>query len=175
MNFGMAQEIMAFDGISIETVLVSDDVSIKDDDDSAGGRGLGATWLVEKIAGAAAEAGADLAMVADIGRRVAARSRTFGAGLTSCTPPERGQPIYRLADDEMDLGVGISGSPGRDRVPLASARDIAAILLDEVLSDRPPAPTSPILVMLSGLGGTPDAELYLLYGDRKSTRLNSSH
>src|SRR3546814_15107193 len=91
MNFGMAQEIMAFDGISIETVLVSDDVSIKDDDDSAGRRGLGATVLVEKIAGAAAEAGADLAMVADIGRRVAARSRTFGVGLTSCTPPERGQ------------------------------------------------------------------------------------
>lgn len=165
MNFGMAQEIMAFDGISIETVLVSDDVSIKDDDDSAGRRGLGATVLVEKIAGAAAEAGADLARVADIARRVAARSRTFGVGLTSCAPPERGQPIYHMADDEMDLGIGISGSPGRHRVPLASARDIAAILLDEVLLDRPPAPASPLLVLLSGLGGTPDAELYLLYGE----------
>src|SRR3546814_18718090 len=100
-------------------------------------RGLGATVLVEKIAGAAAEAGADLAMVADIGRRVAARSRTFGVGLTSCTPPERGQPIYRLADAELDLGIGISGSPGRDRVTLASARDIPSIRLAEVLSSRP--------------------------------------
>lgn len=165
MNFGMAQEIMAFDGISVETVLVCDDVSIKDDDNSAGRRGLGATMLVEKIAGAAAEAGADLAKVAGIARRVAERSRTFGVGLTSCTPPERGQPIYSMADDEMDLGIGISGSPGRDRVRLSSARDIAAILLDEVLSDRPPAPASPLLVLLSGLGGTPDAELYLLYGE----------
>lgn len=165
MNFGMAQEIMAFDGITVETVLVHDDVSIKDDDDSAGRRGLGATVLVEKIAGAAAEAGADLAKVADLARRVAGRSRTFGVGLTSCTPPEHGQPIYRMADDEMDLGIGISGSPGRDRVPLASAREIATILLDEVLFDRPPALASPLLVMLSGLGGTPDAELYLLYGE----------
>jgi dihydroxyacetone kinase-like protein len=165
MNFGMAQEIMAFDGISVETVLINDDVAIKDDDDSAGRRGLGATVLVEKIAGAAAERGDDLAAVAAIARKVAARARTFSVGLTSCTPPERGRPVYVMAEDEMDLGIGISGSPGRDRVKLAPAHEIAAMLLTEVLADLHPAPGSRLLVMLSGLGGTPDAELYLLYGE----------
>jgi len=165
MNFGMAQEIMAFDGVSVETVLINDDVSIKDDDDSAGRRGLGATVLVEKIAGAAAERGDDLAAVAAVARRVAARARTFSVGLTSCSPPERGRPVYVMAEDEMDIGIGISGSPGRDRVKLAPAREIAGALLAEVLADLCPAPGARVLVMLSGLGGTPDAELYLLYGE----------
>ena len=165
MNFGMAQEIMAFDGISVETVLINDDVSVKDDDDSAGRRGLGATVLVEKIAGAAAERGDDLAAVAAVARRVAARARTFSVGLTSCTPPERGRPVYLMAEDEMDMGIGISGSPGRDRVKLAPAHEIAAVLLAEVLADLRPVPGARVLVLLSGLGGTPDAELYLLYGE----------
>jgi phosphoenolpyruvate---glycerone phosphotransferase subunit DhaK len=165
MNFGMAQEIMAFDGVTVETVLVNDDVTVPDDDASAGRRGLGATVLAEKIAGAAAEHGDDVTAVASIARRVVARARTFSVGLTSCTPPERGQPIYMMAEDEMDLGIGISGSPGRDRVPLAPARDIAEMLLDEVLTDLKPAPGAQVLVLLSGLGGTPDSELYLLYGE----------
>ena len=120
--------------------------------------------LVEKIAGAAAERGDDLAAVAAVARRVAARARTFSVGLTSCTPPERGRPVYVMAEDEMDMGIGISGSPGRDRVKLAPAREIAAVLLAEVLADLRPAPGARVLVLLSGLGGTPDAELYLLYG-----------
>jgi len=165
MNFGMAQEIMTFDGIQVETVLVNDDVTVPDDDDSAGRRGLGATVLAEKIAGAAAEQGDDVGQVAAIARRVVSRARTFSVGLTSCTPPERGQPIYVLGEDEMDLGIGISGSPGRDRVPLAPARDVARMLLDEVLADLRPAPGARLLVLLSGLGGTPDSELYLLYGE----------
>ena len=164
MNFGMAQEIMAFDGIAVETVLVNDDVTVADDDDSAGRRGLGATVLVEKIAGAAAERGDDIASVVAIARRVVSRARTFSVGLTSCTPPERGTAIYALGADEMDLGIGISGSPGRDRVPMAPARDIARMLLDEVLADLKPASDARVLTLLSGLGGTPDAELYLLYG-----------
>jgi phosphoenolpyruvate---glycerone phosphotransferase subunit DhaK len=165
MNFGMAQEIMAFDGIAVETVLVNDDVSVKDDEDSAGRRGLGATVLAEKIAGAAAERGDAVSAVAAIARRVVARARTFSVGLTSCTPPERGQPIYAMAENEMDIGIGISGSPGRERVPLAAARDVAAILLKEVLDDLRPARGARILTLVSGLGGTPDSELYLLYGE----------
>ena len=94
---------------------------MKDDDDSAGRRGLGATVLAEKFAGAAAERGDDVTTVTDIARRVVARARTFSVGLTSYAPPERGPPIHVMADDEMDLGIGIRGSPGRDRVPLVPA------------------------------------------------------
>jgi dihydroxyacetone kinase-like protein len=165
MNFGMAQEIMAFDGQRVETVLVNDDCAIPDDGGNAGRRGLGATVLVEKIAGAAAERGADLATVAAIARRVVARARTYSIGLTSCTPPALGRPIYQMAEDEMDLGIGISGSPGLGRVPLEPAKGIAARLVAAVLADLAPSTGTPLLAMLSGLGGTPDAELYLLYGE----------
>jgi hypothetical protein len=108
------------------------DASLKDDADSAGRRGLGATVLVEKFAGDAAERGEDLETIVALARRVNDRASTFSVGLTSCTPSQRG-PIYVLREDEMDLGIGISGSPGRERAPLATAREIAAILLDEVL------------------------------------------
>lgn len=164
MNFGMAQEIMAFDDQRIETVLINDDCAIPDDGANAGRRGLGATVLVEKIAGAAAERGDSLGTVAAIARRVVARSRTYSIGLTSCTPPERGRPVYLMAEDEMDLGIGISGSPGLGRVPLETARDIAERLVAAVLSDLAPPPGTPCLALLSGLGSTPEAELYLLYG-----------
>lgn len=164
MNFGMAQEIMAFDGQRVETVLVNDDCAIPDDGANAGRRGLGATVLVEKIAGAAAERGDDLATVAAIARRVVARARTYSIGLTSCTPPARGRPIYQMAEDEMDLGIGISGSPGLGRVPLEPASGIAARMVEAVMADLAPAPGTPFLALLSGLGGTPEAELYLLYG-----------
>lgn len=165
MNFGMAQEIMAFDGQRVETVLVNDDCAIPDDGSNAGRRGLGATVLVEKMAGAAAERGDDLARVAAIARRVVSRARTYSIGLTSCTPPERGRPIYQMTEDEMDLGIGISGSPGLGRVPLQSAHDIAERLVSAVLTDLSPAAGTSCLTLLSGLGGTPEAELYLLYGE----------
>lgn len=165
MNFGMAREIMAFDGQRVETVLVNDDCAIPNDGTNAGRRGLGATVLVEKIAGAAAERGDDLPKVAAIARRVVAQARTYSIGLTSCTPPERGRPIYQMAEDEMDLGIGISGSPGLGRVPLQPAHDIAERLVSAVLTDLAPAPDTPCLALLSGLGGTPEAELFLLYGE----------
>lgn len=169
MNFGMAQEIMSFDGQRIETVLVNDDCAVPDDRTNAGRRGLGATVLVEKIAGAAAERGDNLLSVARLGRRVVAQARTYSIGLTSCSPPARGRPIYEIAEDEMDLGIGISGSPGLGRVPLQPANVIAARLVDAVLKDLAPPAGTPVLAMLSGLGGTPDAELYLLYADIAAT------
>jgi dihydroxyacetone kinase-like protein len=165
MNFGMAAEILEFDDVAIESVLVNDDVAVADDGSTAGRRGLGATVLVEKIAGAAAERGDGLAAVAAVGRRVVARARTFGVGLSSCTPPLRGRPIFDLPEGWLELGVGISGEPGRSRVESRPARELADLMLEEVLSDLAPAPGAEVLVLLSGLGGTPVSELYLLYGE----------
>lgn len=165
MNFGMAAEILDFEDIAIESVLVNDDVAIADDGSNAGRRGLGATVLVEKIAGAAAERGDDLATVTAIARRVVARARSFGVGLSSCTPPMRGRPIFDLPVGQVELGIGISGEPGRSRVESRSARDLADVMLEEVLTDLAPASGTEVLVLLSGMGGTPVSELYLLYGE----------
>lgn len=167
MNFGMAAEILAFDhaDIRIETVVINDDVAIADSPDNAGRRGLGATVLVERIAGAAAERGDDLRTVAGVARRVNEQARTYSVGLSSCTPPSRGRPIFDLPDGEMELGIGISGEPGRERRETTSAREIADLMVDRVLSDRRPAPRARVLVLVNGLGGTPSSELYLLFGE----------
>ena len=165
MNFGMAEEILAFEDARIESVLINDDVAVKDTPETAGRRGLGATVLVEKIAGAAAEEGHDLATVAAIARRVVGQARSFGIGLSSCTPPLRGKPIFTLPDGDMEIGIGISGEPGRDRVPLSSAREVAALLVAEVAEDLQPRRQARLLCLLNGMGGTPHHELYLLYGE----------
>ncbi len=168
MNFGMATEILDFEDIAIQSVLVNDDVAVADNGENAGRRGLGATVFVEKIAGAAAERGDDLDTVAAIARRVNARSRTFGVGLSSCTPPLRGRPIFDLPEGQMELGVGISGEPGRSRREVLSAHELAELMLDEVLPDLGPAPGADLLVMVNGMGATPSSELYLLYGEVES-------
>jgi dihydroxyacetone kinase-like protein len=165
MNFGMAQEILYFEDIEIAQVIVNDDVSIPDDGETAGRRGLGATVLVEKIAGAAAEEGAGLSEVQAIAQRVVDRSGTFAVGLSSCTPPLRGKPVYQMDDAEMDLGIGISGEPGRERVPLQTARDIAELMVDEVLSDLAPPAGADLLMLVNGMGATPHQELYLMAGE----------
>lgn len=165
MNFGMAEEILSFEEIRIESVLVNDDVAVKDSPDTAGRRGLGATVLVEKIAGAAAERGGDLQTVARLAREVVKRARTFGIGLSSCTPPSRGRPIYDQPANAMDLGIGISGEPGRERVPLRPARDIADILVGEVVEDLAPQKGAALLCLVNGMGATPHHELYLLNGE----------
>jgi dihydroxyacetone kinase-like protein len=165
MNFGMATELLAFEGIPIDSVLINDDVSIPDLPGTAGRRGLGATVLVEKIAGGAAERGDDLAAVTRIARRVNERARTFGVGLSSCTPPLRGKPIYDLPDGEIEFGIGISGEPGRERGAMQSARQIASVMVANVLADLRPAPSATVLVMVNGMGATPLSELYVLYGE----------
>ena len=162
MNFGMAEEILALEDMHVESALVNDDVATKD---SAGRRGLGGTLMVEKLAGAAAERSYDVAAVKQIAERVNARVRSFGVGLSSCTPPDRGRPIYDMPADEMDLGIGISGEPGRERVPLRSARDVAGLLVDEVTRDLGPARGARLLVLVNGMGSTPGSELYLLHGE----------
>jgi phosphoenolpyruvate---glycerone phosphotransferase subunit DhaK len=165
MNFEMAAELASYEDITVESVIVADDVAVAPGPGSAGRRGLGGTVLVEKIAGAAAERGVDLPAVARIGRRVNDRARTYGVGLSSCTPPSAGRPIFNLPEGQMEVGIGISGEPGRRREDIRSARDIAALLLDEVLTDRRPTAGAPLLVLVNGMGGTPQIELYLLYGE----------
>lgn len=165
MNFEMAAELSEDDGVTVESVIVNDDAAVEDIPGTAGRRGLGATVLVEKIVGAAAERGDALPEVAAIGRRVVARARSYGVGLSSCTPPASTKPIFDLPAGKAEWGIGISGEPGRERVDLAAARDIADVVVDRVLSDLKPQSDRPVLAMLSGMGGTPMQELYLLYGE----------
>src|SRR3954463_4208182 len=163
MNFKLAAEDAADEGINVESVLVDDDVAVQDSLYTAGRRGVGATVLLEKIAGAAAERGDDLASVSAIARRVNDRSRSFGVALSSCTPPASGAPIFDLPEGEVELGIGIHGEPGRRREPIGPARDIAAVIVEAVLSDLSPASGARVLPFVNGMGGTPQIELYLLY------------
>src|SRR5215211_8013593 len=139
MNFKLAAEDAADEGIAIESVLIDDDVAVQDSLYTAGRRGVGATVLAEKLAGAGAELGHDVATVAGIARRVNERSRSFGVALSSCTPPAAGKPIFDLPVGEMELGVGIHGEPGRRRAPLATAADIADAMVEAVVGDLAPA------------------------------------
>jgi dihydroxyacetone kinase-like protein len=165
MNFKLAAEDAADEGINVESVLIDDDVAVQDSLYTAGRRGVGATVLVEKIAGAAAERGDDLASVAGTARRVNERSRSFGVALSSCIPPAAGKPIFDLPEGQMEVGIGIHGEPGRRREPLAGAAHIADIMVEAVVSDLKAADGAKALVFVNGMGGTPQLELYLLYGE----------
>lgn len=165
LNFQLAAELAADDGMHVDTVLVDDDVAVQDSTWTAGRRGTGATLLVEKVAGALAEEGAALADVAVVARRVNEASRSFAVALTACTTPAAGKPGFDLPDDEIEVGVGIHGEPGRRREKLRGAREIVADALTAILDDRPPAPDERVIVLVNGLGGTPLSELYLVYGE----------
>jgi dihydroxyacetone kinase-like protein len=161
LNFQMAAELAADDGLRVEPVVINDDVAVENSTWTAGRRGTGATVFVEKIVGAAAERGADLATTAAVAREVNDRSRSFGVALTPCTVPANGKPGFELGEDEIELGVGIHGEPGRVRGKLVSAREIADISLDAIHSDAPLS--GDVLVMVNGLGGTPLIELYVVF------------
>jgi len=163
LNFQMAAELAADDGIEVTPIVVNDDVAVQDSLYTAGRRGVGATVFVEKIAGALAERGSPLASVAAVAAEVNERSRSFGVALTSCTIPAAGKPTFELGDDEIELGIGIHGEPGRRRGPLAPAADLAAAAMDAVHADLPLA--GDLLVMVNGMGGTPLIELYLIYNE----------
>jgi len=165
MNFKLAAEDAADEGINVESVVIDDDVAVQDSLYTAGRRGVGATVLAEKIGGAAAERGDDLDKVAGLIRHVNDKGRSFGIALSSCTPPASGQPIFDLPDGEMEVGIGIHGEPGRRREPLASAHEIADILVEAVVSDLKPGEGTKALAFVNGMGGTPSIELYLLYGE----------
>jgi len=165
MNFKLAAEDAADEGIGVESVLIDDDVAVQDSLYTAGRRGVGATVLAEKIAGASAERGDDLAKVAGYARQVNDRSRSFGVALSSCTPPAAGKPIFDLPEGEMEVGIGIHGEPGRRRAQLGTAHDIADIMVEAVVSDLGAASGAKVLPFVNGMGGTPQLELYLLYGE----------
>jgi dihydroxyacetone kinase-like protein len=165
MNFKLAAEDAADEGIDVESVLIDDDVAVQDSLYTAGRRGVGATVLAEKIAGAAAERGDDLAAVAAVARRVNERSRSFGIALSSCIPPASGAPIFELPDGQMEVGVGIHGEPGRRREALGTVGEIAGLMVDAVTSDLAPGEAARVLTFVNGMGGTPQIELYLLYGE----------
>jgi dihydroxyacetone kinase-like protein len=166
MNFEMAAELAAAEtGAGVVAVVTDDDVAVQDSTWTAGRRGVGVTVLLEKIAGAAAEQGRPLAAVADVARAVNANGRSMGLALSSCTVPANGKPTFDLGEDEMEVGVGIHGEPGRRRVPLAPARDIAALLVEPILGDLPFGRGDQVIAFVNGLGGSPLIELYVMYNE----------
>jgi dihydroxyacetone kinase-like protein len=164
MAFEMAQELSEADGVKVRTLFIDDDVAVKDSTYTVGRRGVAGNFFVMKAVGAAAEEGADLDEVIRIGEKVNSVTRTMGMALTSCTPPAKGSPLFELGEDEMEMGVGIHGEPGRRRAKLASANEIVDELLETVVSDLPYESGDRVALMINGLGGTPISELYILYG-----------
>jgi dihydroxyacetone kinase-like protein len=166
LNFEMAAEMAAEEaGIKVEAIVTNDDVAVQDSLYTAGRRGVGVTVLLEKICGAAAEGGADLASVAAIGRKVNGLGRSMGMALTSCTVPAAGKPTFELGETEMEIGIGIHGEPGRYREPLGTAAEIAERLLDPIVHDLPYERGDKVLAFVNGMGGTPLLELYVVFNE----------
>ncbi len=160
MNFDMGREMS---GRTIETVITNDDVAVEDSLYTTGRRGVAGTLIVEKIVGAAAEDGMDLATLKGLGDRANRATRSMGVALTSCTVPAVGKPTFAIGDDEMEMGVGIHGEPGRRRVAMMSADAIAAELCETICGDLGKAANGNAIVLVNGFGGTPSMELYLMY------------
>jgi dihydroxyacetone kinase-like protein len=163
MNFQLAAELAKAEGIDVETVVIADDVAVKDSLYTAGRRGVGGTVLAEKIVGAAAEEGADLATVTALCQKVQDNVRSMGMALTSCTVPSAGKPTFEIGDDEMEVGVGIHGEPGRERRKLATADEITEMLAIPIIEDIPFKSGDRVLAFVNGMGGTPLLELYVIY------------
>ncbi|MFC8039841.1 dihydroxyacetone kinase subunit DhaK [Paenarthrobacter sp. NPDC057355] len=163
LNFETAAEMAQAEGVHVRSVLVNDDVAVEDSLYTAGRRGVGGTVLVEKIAGAAAERGDDLDAVTAIAERVVANVRTMGVALSGCTVPHAGTPSFELADDEIEIGIGIHGEPGRHRIAMEGADAITDRLLEPVLEDLGLSSGDKVLLFVNGMGGTPQSELYIVY------------
>jgi dihydroxyacetone kinase-like protein len=160
MNFEMAREMSEQ---AIETVIIDDDVAVETSTFSTGRRGVAGTLIVEKIVGAAAEQGRDLAALRELGARVNGRTRSMGVALTSCTVPAAGRPTFDIAGDDIELGVGIHGEPGRRRTKLASAEALAAEMTGAIMGDFGTGGAGEALLLVNGFGATPSMELYLMY------------
>lgn len=165
MNFDMAADLARGEGIEVETVLTNDDVAVENSLYTAGRRGVGVTVLAEKICGAAAEDRRPLREVAELGRRVNANGRSMGLALTPCITPSSGQPSFTLGEQEVEIGIGIHGEPGRFREPLGPASQMAERLMGPILEDLPFAAGDRVLAMVNGMGGTPLIELYIVYAE----------
>ena len=165
LNFEMAADLAKGEGIEVEAVVTNDDVAVQDSLYTAGRRGVGITVLAEKITGAAAEERRSLAEVAEVCRRVNAQGRSMGMALTSCTVPAAGKPTFELGDDEMEIGIGIHGEPGRERVKLEPAHEIVGRLAGPIVEDLPFNSGDEVLAFVNGMGGTPAIELYIVYDE----------
>jgi phosphoenolpyruvate---glycerone phosphotransferase subunit DhaK len=163
LNFEMAAELAAAEGIQVESVVTNDDVAVQDSLYTAGRRGVGVTVLLEKIVGGLAETGAPLSAVAALARKVNNQGRSMGMALTSCTVPAAGKPTFELGEDEMEIGIGIHGEPGRRRVKLASAAEVTEMLATPIIEDLGLKAGDQVLAFVNGMGGTPLIELYIVF------------
>ena len=163
LNFEMAGELAEAEGIQTDYVVTHDDVAVEDSTFTSGRRGVAGTIFVHKICGAAADDGKDLAGIKELAERVNANVRTMGMALTSCTPPEAGEPIFQIGDDEMEIGIGIHGEPGAARKQIAPANEIVDEMMQKILGDSVDFSGSEVAVIVNGMGGTPLMELYLAY------------
>jgi dihydroxyacetone kinase-like protein len=163
MNFEMAAELAQAEGIDVVAVVTNDDVAVQDSLYTAGRRGVGITVIAEKICGAAAEKRMNLQQVADVCRKVNDQGRSMGMALTSCTVPAAGKPTFEIGDDEMEIGIGIHGEPGRKRMSLQTADEITEMMAEAIISDLPYKSGDKVIAMVNGMGGTPMIELYIIY------------
>lgn len=173
MNFDMAADLARAEGIEVEAVVIDDDVAVKDSLYTAGRRGVGVTVLAEKLAGAKAEERCSLTEVADVVRKAKEWGRSMGMALTSCTVPHVGKPTFDLPEDEMEIGIGIHGEPGRTRMPLKTADEIVEMLMEPIITDLPYKQGDRVLLFVNGIGGTPLIELYIVY--RKAFEIAEKH
>jgi dihydroxyacetone kinase-like protein len=165
MNFEMAADLCRSEGIDVGSVLVDDDVAVQDSLYTAGRRGVGTTVLMEKIGGAAADQGRELKQVADICRKVNEWGRSMGMALSSCTVPAAGKPTFELGDDEMEIGIGIHGEPGRERMKVKPAHEVVEMMATAIVDDIPYNSGDKVLAFVNGMGGTPLIELYIVFSE----------
>ena len=163
LNFETAADLAAAENIEVRSVVINDDVAVKDSLYTAGRRGVAGTVLVEKIAGASAERGDDLAVVVALAEKVNSQVRSMGVALTPCVVPHAGEPSFTLADDEIEIGVGIHGEPGRERIKLQPADAIVDRILAPIIDDIPFVSGDKVLLFVNGMGGTPQIELYIVF------------
>lgn len=173
LNFETAAEMAEMEGITVKAIVVNDDVAVENSTWTAGRRGVGGTVLVEKIAGAAAERGDDLDAVLAVATKVNDNVRSMGMALTACTVPHAGKPSFDLGEDEIEIGIGIHGEPGRKRVPMATADEITDMLVDPILEDMKPEAGSKVLLFVNGMGGTPEAELFIVYNHARKRLMDA--
>ena len=173
MNFDLAADLLKADGISVESVLTDDDVAVENSLYTAGRRGVGLTVILEKLLGAAAEQKMPLADLKKLGDQIRNSGRSMGMALSVCTVPHAGKPSFDLPDDEIEVGIGIHGEPGRRRVKIASADEITEMLMEPVITDLPYKKGDDVLLFVNGMGGTPLIELYIIY--RKAAEIAKRH
>lgn len=173
MNFEMAAELARAEGIDVEAVVIDDDVAVQDSLYTAGRRGVGSTVLAEKVCGAAAEQKRSLKEVVDVCNKVKEWGLSMGMALTSCTVPHVGKPTFDLPEDEMEIGIGIHGEPGRERMKVKPADEITEMLMEPIIKDLPFKSGDEILLFVNGMGGTPLVELYIVY--RKAYEIAEKH